>query len=71
MRYVGDLLVTDNPRPLDPDCLGKARPVQIATKPAATKKMANFDSPVPFVDFANLIKLLAAQAFAVGGKGRG
>lgn len=68
VRYT---LIADDPRSLDANRLGKAWPVKIATEPAAGVKMANLNSPVPFVDLANLVKLLTAKAFAVGGKGRG
>ena len=70
MRHVGYPLAADDPRTLNANRLGKARPVKKPTEPATGLKMANLNSPVTFVDFANLVKLLTAKAFAVGGKGR-
>lgn len=70
VRHIGHPLIADDPRSLDANRLGKARPVEIATESTAALKMANLNSPVPFVYFTNLVKLLTAKAFAVGGKGR-
>lgn len=70
MGYIGDSVAINDPCSLDANGLSKAWPIEKATKTAAGLKMANFDSPVSLVDFANLVKLLTSKAFAVGGKGR-
>ncbi|TWT85092.1 hypothetical protein CA13_65740 [Planctomycetes bacterium CA13] len=62
--------VAGDSRSLDANRLGKPWPVKKATESAAGLKMANLNSPMPFVDIANLVKLLTAKTFAVGWKGR-
>mgnify|MGYP001823851421 FL=1 len=70
VRHIAHPLAADDPCSLDANRLSKAWPIKKATQPAAGLKMANLNSPVSLVDFANLVKLLTAKAFAVGGKGR-
>lgn len=67
---IGHSPVADDSCSLDANGLPETRPVQKTTKPPASLKMADFYPPMPLIDFTNLVKLLTAKAFAVGGKGR-
>ena len=70
VRNVSGSLVTNDSSALDTNRLCKARPIKIASKTAAALKMPNLNSAVPLVNRPALVKLLTAQPFAVGGKGR-
>ena len=70
VRDVGGPLAIDDSCALDTHRLSEPGPVKVLRKPATALKIAYLNSPVPFVYLSKLIKLLTAQAFAVGGKGR-
>ncbi len=70
MRNICDTFASDNPRAFNSNGLCKPRPSEIACKTRTGLKMTDFDSSMPFVNVTNLVKLLTAKAFAVGGKGR-